>query len=196
MLDEPILLPKARSELTRLNGELRELHLEEERCKLKRSRLEGDKARVQTLVDMCELSQRLTGKPLEQAGLLFHVEECHGAKLVVIDKPVVPLPAAVAAKSAQRQKRKPDGLPTVMEMVLAVLEAAEGSMRPRDIAQIAQRKWWPDLPSAAVNAAISKLANSGRLEKDGHHYRLNGVWRTRLHGGPDNDQPCQVGEDE
>ena len=170
----PTLLPKARSELTRLNGELRELHLEEERCKLKRSRIEGDKARVQALVDICELAQRLTGKSLEQAGPLFHIEECHGDKLVVVETPAAPLSAAVAAKSAQRQKRKPDGLPTVIEMVLAVLKAAEGSMRPRDIAEIAQRTWWSELPSAAVNVAVCKLANSGRLEKDGHHYRLNG----------------------
>jgi hypothetical protein len=38
MLTDVVLL-KARLELTRLNGELHALHLEEERAKLKRSRL-------------------------------------------------------------------------------------------------------------------------------------------------------------
>jgi len=52
MLDTAILV-KARSELGRLNNELHALHLEEERAKVKRSRLEADKARVQVLVDMC-----------------------------------------------------------------------------------------------------------------------------------------------
>jgi hypothetical protein len=52
-------LRKAHLEITRLNRELHALHLEEERCKLKRSRLESDKARVQSLVDLCELAQIL-----------------------------------------------------------------------------------------------------------------------------------------
>ncbi len=184
MLDK-LTLAKARSELTCLNRELYALHQEEERCKLKRSRLEGEKARVQTLVDLGELVERLNDAPVvgtrftvpgrkDGKEVAFRVEDCHGAKLVVVDKRVAVPPAAIAAKPAQRQKRKPDGLPTVIEMVLAVLEAAEGSMRPRDIAKVAQRRWWSDLPSAAVNVAVCKLANSGRLEKDGHHYRLNG----------------------
>jgi hypothetical protein len=82
---------------------------------------------------------------------------------------------AIRQKGAStRQKRKPDGLPTVVEMVIAILEGEEVGMRPRDIAKIAQRKWWPDLQPAAVNAAVWKLAGRGRLEKDGHLYKLNG----------------------
>jgi hypothetical protein len=82
---------------------------------------------------------------------------------------------AIRQKGAStRQKRKPDGLPTVVEMVLAILKSEEVGMRPCDIARIAQRKWWPDLQPAAVNAAVRKLAGSGRLEKDGHLYKLNG----------------------
>lgn len=84
---------------------------------------------------------------------------------------------ARAAKPPVRQKRKPDGLPTIQEMVLAVLEGEEDGMRPCAIARVAQAKWWPSLRPAAVNAAVWKLANDGRLEKDGHCYRLNG------HGG-------------
>jgi hypothetical protein len=169
MIDTETLL-KARLEVTRLNGELRDLHLKEDRCRLERTRLEGDKARVQALVDICELAQRLAGKPLEQAGPSFRIEESHGAKLVIVDKPA-PSPMPVAKP---RQKRKPDGLPTVVEMVLAILEGEEAGMRPRDIAKIAQLKWWPDLRPAAVNAAVWRLAGEGRLEKDGNLYKLNG----------------------
>jgi hypothetical protein len=35
-------------------------------------------------------------------------------------------------------------------------------------------QWWPDLRPAVVNAAVWNLIGSGRLEKDGHLYKLNG----------------------
>jgi hypothetical protein len=173
-------LRNAHLELTRLNREMHELHLVEERCKLKRSRLEADKARVQSLVDICELAQRLNDAPAagtrftvpggkDGREVAFRVEDCHGAKLVVVDKSATPV-----VNQAVRQKRKPDGLPTITEMVLAVLEGEEDGMRPRDITAIARRQWWPDLRPAAVNAAVWKLAGEGRVEKNGHTYKLNG----------------------
>jgi hypothetical protein len=179
---DPRLLSKARSELTRLNGELHQLHLEEERAKLKRSRLEADKAQVQALVDMCELAVRFTEKPqvpssIRVGGHQFHVEDCHGAKLVVDRSAPTSLSDAERKPVQVRYRRpatKPDGIPTIAEMVLAILEAAEDGMRPRDIAKVARRKWWPDLRPAAVGAAAWKLHGEGRLEKDGHRYRLNG----------------------
>jgi hypothetical protein len=94
--------------------------------------------------------------------------------LVVMHEPP-PAPAEVPQKSVpSRQKRKPDGLPTIVEMVLGVLEGEEAGMRPRDITRIARLKWWPDLRPAAVGAAAWKLYGEGRLEKDGHFYKLNG----------------------
>jgi hypothetical protein len=166
MIDDAVLL-KARSELTRLNGELRELHLEEERCKLKRSRLEGDKTRVQALVDMCELAQRLVGKPSEPANPSFHLEDVNGAKLVVVNKPI-----GAAAAAPGRQRHKPAGLPTMAQMVLAVLEREVDGMRPRDIAQAVRGTWWPDAPPAEVGATAWRLAGQGRLERSGGRYKL------------------------
>src|SRR6516162_10311931 len=79
-------LTKARNEIGRLNRELAELHLEEERCRLRRGRLEGEKTRVQTLVDMAELAQRLAEKP-DHASPAFRIETAvSGAKVVVVDK--------------------------------------------------------------------------------------------------------------
>lgn len=168
MFDSAILVT-ARSELARLNGELRALHLEEERAKLKRSRLEGDKTCVQALVDMCELAQRLSEKP--QASPSFHLEDCHGAKLLVVDKPI----GAAAPAPDPRLKRKPAGLPTMAQMVLAVLERnanlTEG-MRPRDIAQAVREKWWSDAPPAEVGATAWRLAGQGRLERSGGRCKL------------------------
>jgi hypothetical protein len=85
-----------------------------------------------------------------------------------------PPPVEAPQKPARRQTRKPDGLPTVVQMVLAVLDGEDAGMRPRDIVKIARRKWWPGLRGAAVGAAAWKLAGQGRLEKDGAFYKLNG----------------------
>jgi hypothetical protein len=46
-----------------------------------------DKARIQSLVDLSELAQRLAGKPPERVEPSFRLEDCHGAKLVIVDKP-------------------------------------------------------------------------------------------------------------
>jgi hypothetical protein len=78
---DTLTLTRARNEIGRLNRELAELHLEEERCKLKRGRLEGEKAKVQTLVDMAELMQRLAQTPADPATgwLAFNVDyDRHG----------------------------------------------------------------------------------------------------------------------
>jgi hypothetical protein len=49
----------------------------------------------------------------------------------------------------QPQKRKPDGLSTVAEMVLAILEAEKAGMRPRDI-----RGRWMDNVSPSSSLQI------------------------------------------
>jgi hypothetical protein len=189
MVNERIVV-NARADVQRLDSQLRELRLEEERCQLRRTRLEAERVRVQTLVDLCELVQRFD-VPVPNRPKPVILTKPDGTKLVDIAASRAALAAyepgqeaqfavAVAADAIRqkgastRQKRKPDGLPTVVEMVIAILEGEEVGMRPRDIAKIAQRKWWPDLQPAAVNAAVWKLAGRGRLEKDGHLYKLNG----------------------
>jgi hypothetical protein len=180
MIDDVVLL-KARSELARLNGELRELHLEEERCKLKRSRLEGDKARVQALVDLCELTQRLAKKPQEQISPSFHLEDCHGAKLVIVDKP--PAPPVGASKPARR-KHKPDGLPTITEMVTVVLREIPG-LRAPEIADTIRKRWWPSLDTATIRSLVWRMVRSGHLTQQDGRYALTGAGHRQNGSGHD-----------
>ena len=79
-------LTKARNEIGRLNRELAELHLEEERCKLKRGRLEADKAKVQTLVDMAELTQRLAQIPADPTTPSFKMDGTAGGAVAGHDR--------------------------------------------------------------------------------------------------------------
>jgi hypothetical protein len=137
-------LTKARNEVTRLNRELGELHLEEERCKLRRGRLETEKAKVQALVDLAELTQRLAQMPADPATPSFHIETVAGAKVVIVDKPLAP------ATSVQRHKLKPDGLPSMSTMIVIALQASGKAQRPVDIANYVRQRslHWPNRSDA------------------------------------------------
>ena len=168
---DTVTLAKARTEIGRLNRELAELHLEEVRCRLRRGRLEGEKTRVQTLVDMAELAQRLAEKP-DYAGPAFHIETVNGAKVVVVDKPSTP-PPAEAGQS--RRKLKPDGLPPVSAMVVTALRETGKASRPVEIADFVRRRWWSTAPTEIINTTVWHMAKVGKLICRDGHYGLNGV---------------------
>jgi hypothetical protein len=170
---DTLTLAKARSEIGRLNRELAELHLEEERCKLRRTRLEGEKAKVQTLVDMAELLQRLAQMPADPAAPSFRIETVAGAKLVVLDKSSAPV------SPTQRHKLKPDGLPSASTMIVTALQASGRAQRPADIANYVRNRWWPALPARTVNAQVWHMAKAGKLVRFNGHYRLNSAYSAR-----------------
>jgi len=163
-------LAKARNEVARLNRELTELRLEEERCRLRRGRLEGEKARVQALVDMAELAQRLAEKP-DTAVPAFHIENVSGAKLVVFDKPA----AAPPTLESSRRKLKPDGLPPVSAMVVTALRETGKASRPVEIADFVRQRWWSTVPTEIINTTVWHMAKVGKLIRRDGYYGLNGV---------------------
>jgi len=165
---DTVTLAKARSEIGRLNQELVDIHIEEERLRLRRSRLEGEKARVQALVDMCELAQRLA-EASEPVAPPLHIERVAGAKVVVLDKPLVP------AATMGRRKLKPDGLPSMSVMILAALKEAGKAEKPVEITDYVRKRWWPTVPSNTVGTAAWHLAKIGRLTLHDGYYGLNGV---------------------
>jgi hypothetical protein len=166
---DTLTLTRARNEVGRLNRELAELHLEEERCKLRRTRLEGEKAKVQTLVDMAELAQRLAQAPADPVTPSFHIETVAGAKVVIVDRPAAPI------TPTQRHKVKPDGLPSMSTMIVTALQASGKAQRPVDIANYVRNRWWPALPVKALNAQVWHMAKAGKLTRRDGYYGLNGV---------------------
>ena len=145
-----------------------DIHLEEERLRLRRSRLEGEKARVQSLVDMCELAQRLADMSATTAPSL-HIERVAGAKVVVLDKLSVPLALS------QRCKLKPDGLPSMSAMIIAALKEAGKAKKPVEITDYVRKRWWPTVSANTVGTAAWHLAKLGRLTLHDGYYGLNGV---------------------
>jgi hypothetical protein len=164
---DTVTLAKARSEIGRLNKELVDLHVEEDRLKLKRGRIESERARVQTLVDMCELAQRLAETPVEHAVPSFHIERVAGAKVVVVDKP--PL------RGTPVRKHKPDGLPTVSAMVITALQETGKASRPAEITDYVRKRWWPSVHTKIINAQVWHMAKAGKLTCHDGRYGLNGA---------------------
>jgi hypothetical protein len=161
-------------EIAKLKAELEALNLQcqlardhEIRYALQRTRLET--ARMQLMLKIVDA----VASPPEVAP----------APPVIIR---VPPPSSPALADAERQpvqvqKRrssiKPAGLPTLTDMVLAVLDGERtpgAGMRPRDIARIACQVWGPGIRAHGIATAAWKLAGRGQLEKNGSLYKLNG----------------------
>jgi hypothetical protein len=81
--------------------------------------------------------------------------------------------AVVAAVPAYEKPLKPDGLPTVADMVLTVLkDAGPGGLRPPQVTRVLRTRWWPDIPNERAAQTMYSMAKAGRLRKHGLRYRL------------------------
>ena len=178
MIDTVVTLTKARQEMGRLNKELVDLHWEDERLKLRRTRLEEEKARMQRLIDVCELAQRLEEMSVDPTIPTFHIERVAGAKVVVPDKVVVPNKPAEPidrAELPERRKLKPDGLPTVSVMIVTALRETGKASRPVEIAEFVRRRWWSTAPTETITTTAWQMARAGKLTHHDGRYGLNGV---------------------
>jgi len=178
MIDTVVILPKARSELGRLNKELVDLHWEEERLKLRRTRLEEEKARVQRPIDVYELTQRLEEMSVDATIPTFHIERVAGTKVVVPDKVVVSnkLTEPIArAELSERRKLKPGGLPTISTMIITALRETGKASRPVEIAEFVRQRWWATAPIESIATTAWQMAKAGKLTHHDGRYGLNRV---------------------
>jgi hypothetical protein len=71
---------------------------------------------------------------------------------------------------------KPDGLPTMPEMIIEALKDAKArglkGLEPRDITNFIAAKWWPDVKINNVGPIAWRLYKSERLAKRQAKYRL------------------------
>lgn len=169
------IIRKARMEIGRLNRELASIHEDEERCKLRRSRAEAQKAKVQALIDQSDLIHRLRAIPDDPTAPVVRIEKLDcGANLVRIDKP-----AALAQQrelaAPERRRLKPDGIPAVSAMIVTALRDAGKASRPAEIADYVRKRWWPDLQTTTICAQVWQMAKVGKLiAHDGRYGLKNG----------------------
>ena len=153
-------------EIAKLKAELEALNLQcqlardhEIRYALQRTRLETGRMQL-----MLKIVDAVAPRP--------------GRSAVEVPSAPSPQPApkrevVVAAVPDCERPLKPDGLPTVAEMVLTVLEdAGPGGLRPPQVTRVLRTRWWPDIPNERAAQTMYAMAKAGRLRKHGLRYRL------------------------
>lgn len=69
--------------------------------------------------------------------------------------------------------QKPDGIPTMPEMILdALRESKPRGLEPRDMVLFIEKKYWPNVPSNAVGPIAWRMHDRGELRKRESKYFL------------------------
>jgi hypothetical protein len=133
----------------------------------KKAALEAERNRIKTRLDMIDIEiadhetairifQRVTGKVEQKLQPSKHV------KKQKLEKQSLPT--------------KPDGVPTIPEMITTILEraAAQGhrALQPKFFLRLIQSEWWPEAPSEHIGPTLWRMAKAGRLNKEGDYYSL------------------------
>ena len=81
-----------------------------------------------------------------------------------------------ARAAAEDGGAKPDGTPTVPEMISEVLADVQRigmkGLEPALISDSIAKKWWPDVRRESISSIAWRMWKRGQLEKDGPLYRL------------------------
>jgi hypothetical protein len=71
---------------------------------------------------------------------------------------------------------KPNGVPTIPDMILTILEKAKEqghtTIQPKEFLALIRDEWWPEAPAEHVAPTLWRMAKAGRLHKEGDGYSL------------------------
>lgn len=180
-----------RAELDELNLKCQTARDNEVRFALQRSRLETERA--QLLVKLMEAMgppgvapiaapapYRITVGPAAavKAPLLVIQPPEHSLKLdpprfvAAAVQPPIEKPIEKPTATIVPLHKKPDGLPTLNDMIVTTLKGIGDGLRPIQIVQSIRREWWKDMPPERVYQSLYRLVQHGRLQKHGDRYKL------------------------
>jgi hypothetical protein len=106
-------------------------------------------------------------------------------------QPPESLPADVASIVDHRRPRKPEGIPTMPEMIRFTLKEGEplfGGMEPKELTEHISRKWYPGVTTELVGPIAWRMFKRGELSKDGPRYMLPQMNETA--GSPQESGPA------
>jgi hypothetical protein len=156
-------ITRMKEELRLLDGRIQAERNSEVHHGLQRSRLEAERA--QLLVRMIEMIKQ----PIE-----FHPLEPYKVTLQSAPSTLPPIVEPVTAKTTMTvlRRAKPDGLPTLNDMIFAVLDGSD-ALAPKEITARIRQRWWPDVANDRVNTVVWRLRRDGRLGYSDGRYRLD-----------------------
>ncbi len=168
---------RAKADVAEFDRRIAVTRAEEERLAAERQRMEAERGKVASFIEMYE---RYAG---DTVGAADDADQPH-------EQPEAPKPngsdrtAAIAHKNSGTSRvsrkrrpplhRKPPGTPTTHDMILAALRDAqsrgETGLAPRQIADFIRQKWWPHLKGSSVGPAAWRMYQDKQIRKEGDLY--------------------------
>jgi hypothetical protein len=139
-------------------------------------------------IKLIQIKRRmLAQKIIEQRDVLTALEaqerdlEVAERVLAALEEDTEPVAAPEeAAPTAAESTGKPEGIPTMPEMIFEALKDAKArglkGLEPKDITAFIAGKWWPDVKINNVGPIAWRLYKSERLAKRQSKYRLPDEW--------------------
>jgi hypothetical protein len=150
-----------RTELEQLNLKCQTARDNEVRYALQRSRLEAE--RTQLLVKLMEAVAQSTPQQINPTAPY---------RVTMTTAPALDLSANAASGLNKPEYSKPDGIPTMSQMIEITLKGVGDGLKPKQIINQIKREWWPDMPNERVHQGLFRGVRKGHLQKDGNRYKL------------------------
>lgn len=65
----------------------------------------------------------------------------------------------------KKPSNKPEGLPSMPELILMALKSEKRPMEPKEITDVIRRNWWPDVDGQKIGSIVWRLNNRNDIEK-------------------------------
>lgn len=151
-----------RAELEQLNLKCQTARDNEVRYALQRSRLEAE--RTQLLV---KLMEAMAHSPAPQ-----QINPAAPYRVTMTTASALDLSANAASGSNKPEYSKPDGIPTMSQMIEITLKGVHDGLRPKQIISQIKREWWAQMPNERAHQGLFRMVRAGRLEKINDRYKL------------------------
>lgn len=60
---------------------------------------------------------------------------------------------------------KPEGLPSMPELILMALRSADRPLEPKEITEVIRKNWWPDVEGQKIGSIVWRLNDRDDIEK-------------------------------
>jgi hypothetical protein len=126
-----------------INRRIQEVKADSDRLRAKLAENDSEMAELEAAANVIA---RLTGVKTNKVGSAVTINP----KKVVI---------------AKKSRAKPDGLPTMPQLIIMALKHEKRPLEPREITNVIRRNWWPEVEGQKIGSIVWRLNNRGDIQK-------------------------------
>ena len=171
-------IARARADLADFDRRIAVTKAEEDRLAMERQRMETDRGKVVSFIEMYEKYAGNAGAFSAEDGadvaqIRLQTVKPNGADHAPTILPKIPTRHSRKRRAAPLH-RKPPGTPTTHDMILAALRDAESrglpGLAPKDIGVFIKQKWWPHLKGSSIGPAAWRMYKDKEIRREGGVY--------------------------